>query len=50
MGLYALSSDTLDPLPGRVFCIAAGLAADDTVHLINRWRELRSVAPQMDGR
>ncbi|HET6954116.1 MAG TPA: MMPL family transporter [Acidimicrobiales bacterium] len=49
MGLYALSSDTLDPLPGLVFCIAAGLAADDTVHLINRWRELRSVAPQMDG-
>ena len=49
MGLYALSSDTLDPLPGLVFCIAAGLAADDTVHLINRWRELRSVEPGLDG-
>jgi uncharacterized protein len=41
MGLHALTSDTLDPLPGLVFCIAAGLAADDTVHLINRWRELQ---------
>ena len=45
MGLYALTSDTLDPLPGLVFCIAAGLAADDTIHLINRWREQRALAP-----
>jgi predicted RND superfamily exporter protein len=50
MGLYALSSDTLDPLPGLVFCIAAGLAADDTVHLMNRWRELRALDPDGDGR
>jgi len=49
MGLYALTSDTLDPLPGLVFCIAAGLAADDTVHLINRWRELRAADPGGDG-
>jgi uncharacterized protein len=45
MGLYALTSDTLDPLPGLVFSIAAGLAADDTIHLINRWREHRALAP-----
>ena len=45
MGLYALTSDVLDPLPGLVFCIAAGLAADDTIHLINRWREHRELAP-----
>ena len=51
MGLYALTSDTLDPLPGLVFCIAAGLAADDTIHLINRWREHRALAaPGADPR
>jgi predicted RND superfamily exporter protein len=37
---YRLSSDVLDPLPSVVFCIALGLAADDTIHLISRWREL----------
>jgi len=41
LALYTLTNDVLDPLPGVVFCIAMGLAADDTIHLINRSIELR---------
>jgi uncharacterized protein len=44
LAIYRLSTDVLDPLPGVVFCIAMGLAADDTIHLINRWKELRNTA------
>lgn len=45
LATYCLSADVLDPLPGIVFCIAMGLAADDTIQLINRWRELRPTTP-----
>lgn len=45
LATYCLSADVLDPLPGIVFCIAMGLAADDTIQLINRWRELRPSTP-----
>ena len=45
MAGYRLTNDVLDPLPGVVLCIAIGLAADDTIHLVNRWRELRRLAP-----
>lgn len=44
LAIYRLSTDVLDPLPGVVFCIAMGLAADDTIHLINRWKELCNTA------
>ncbi len=42
---YRLSSEILDPLPSVVFCIALGLAADDTIHLISRWREIDRSGP-----
>jgi predicted RND superfamily exporter protein len=45
MAGFRLSTDVLDPLPGVVLCIAIGLAADDTIHLVNRWRELRRLQP-----
>jgi predicted RND superfamily exporter protein len=45
MAGYRLTSDVLDPLPGVVLCISIGLAADDTIHLVNRWRELRRLHP-----
>jgi hypothetical protein len=45
MAGYRLTNEVLDPLPGVVLCIAIGLAADDTIHLVNRWRELRRLAP-----
>lgn len=41
LAAYSLERDTLDPVAGLVFCIAMGLAADDTIHLMNRMRELR---------
>jgi uncharacterized protein len=47
LAAYRLSRDILDPLPGIVLCIAIGLAADDTIHLINRWRELRREDPTL---
>jgi uncharacterized protein len=49
LGLYRLTSDILDPLPGIVLCIAIGLAADDTIHLINRWREIRRQDPGLSA-
>ena len=42
MAVYTLTNEVLDPLPGVVFCIAMGLAADDTIHLINRSIELEA--------
>jgi predicted RND superfamily exporter protein len=45
MAGYRLTNDVLDPLPGVVLCISIGLAADDTIHLVNRWRELRRLHP-----
>jgi predicted RND superfamily exporter protein len=50
LALYRTTSDTLDPLPGVVLCIAIGLAADDTIHLMNRWRELRRLEPDRSDR
>jgi hypothetical protein len=46
MAGFRLTADVLDPLPGVVLCIAIGLAADDTIHLVNRWRELRALHPR----
>lgn len=45
LAIYRLANDVLDPVAGVVFCVAIGLAADDTVHLINRWRELERTSP-----
>jgi predicted RND superfamily exporter protein len=45
LAIYTLARGTLDPVPGVVFCVAVGLAADDTVHLMNRMRELRPSYP-----
>jgi uncharacterized membrane protein YdfJ with MMPL/SSD domain len=49
LGLYRLTSDVLDPLPGVVLCVAMGLAADDTIHLLNRWREVRRDDPAVSA-
>ncbi|MCK5881008.1 MAG: MMPL family transporter [Sinobacterium sp.] len=39
MALYSLSGAGLNPLPGIAFCIAIGIAVDDTVHLFARFNE-----------
>ena len=39
LGLYSLSGEKLNPLPGVAFCIAIGIAVDDTVHLLARYQE-----------
>ncbi|HSV39340.1 MAG TPA: MMPL family transporter [Nocardioidaceae bacterium] len=44
LAVYVLTDDVLDPLPGVVFCMAMGLAADDTIQLFNRWRELEPIS------
>lgn len=41
--VYKLTNDVLDPLPGIAFCIAIGIAVDDTVHLIAKYKELEGV-------
>ncbi len=40
--IYRLYTDILDPLPGIAFCIAIGIAVDDTVHLIFKYNEMKS--------
>ena len=39
MALYSLSGQGINPLPGIAFCIAIGIAVDDTVHLFARYDE-----------
>ena len=39
LAIYALSGVGLNPLPGIAFCIAIGIAVDDTVHLFSRFEE-----------
>jgi uncharacterized protein len=39
LAIYALSGVGLNPLPGIAFCIAIGIAVDDTVHLFARFNE-----------
>lgn len=39
LAVYSLSGEKLNPLPGVAFCIAIGVAVDDTVHLLARYRE-----------
>lgn len=39
LALYNLTGEKLNPLPGVAFCIAIGIAVDDTVHLLARYRE-----------
>ncbi|NRA41688.1 MAG: MMPL family transporter [Pseudomonadales bacterium] len=39
MALYSLSGQGINPLPGIAFCIAIGIAVDDTVHLFARYNE-----------
>ena len=41
LAIYTVWREVLDPVAGVVFCVAMGLAADDTVHLFNRFREVR---------
>ena len=41
LAFYALSGQSLNPLPGIAFCIAIGIAVDDTVHLFARFNEER---------
>lgn len=37
---YRLAAPAVNPVASIVFCITVGLAADDTIHLIGRWREI----------
>lgn len=39
MAFYSLSGQGINPLPGIAFCIAIGIAVDDTVHLFARFNE-----------
>jgi predicted RND superfamily exporter protein len=39
LALYALSGKGVNPLPGIAFCIAIGIAVDDTIHLFARFNE-----------
>ena len=39
LGFYALTGRDVDPLPGVVFCIGIGIAVDDTIHVLARYRE-----------
>lgn len=39
LAFYALSGKGINPLPGIAFCIAIGIAVDDTVHLFSRFNE-----------
>ncbi|MGB1158376.1 MAG: efflux RND transporter permease subunit [Porticoccaceae bacterium] len=39
LALYSLTGEKLNPLPGVAFCIAIGIAVDDTVHLLARYTE-----------
>jgi hypothetical protein len=39
LAIYSLSGVGLNPLPGIAFCIAIGIAVDDTVHLFSRFDE-----------
>ncbi|MEZ4288823.1 MAG: MMPL family transporter [Polyangiales bacterium] len=40
--IYRFTGEVLDPLPGIAFCIAIGMAVDDTIHVIARFREERA--------
>ena len=39
LAFYAFSDKGMNPLPGIAFCIAIGIAVDDTVHLFSRFNE-----------
>ena len=45
LAIYRLATTSISAVPAVVFCVAVGLAADDTVHLMNRFRELRPDHP-----
>jgi hypothetical protein len=50
LALYSLMGKSLNPLPGIAFCIAIGIAVDDTVHLFARFKELqREGRPHLDA-
>jgi predicted RND superfamily exporter protein len=38
-GLMGATGWILDPAPAVIFIIAMGIAVDDTIHLVVRWRE-----------
>ncbi len=38
-GFFGLTGWPLDPAPAVVFTVALGIAVDDTIHLLMRWRE-----------
>jgi hypothetical protein len=41
-GLMGATGWILDPAPAVIFIIAIGIAVDDTIHLVVRWREERA--------
>ena len=41
LGLYGISGKPLELMPAVMFCIAIGIAVDDTIHLIARFNEER---------
>ena len=42
LAFYSVMGKSLNPLPGIAFCIALGIAVDDTVHLFSRLKELQN--------
>lgn len=49
MATYLQVRDAVDPLPSVILCIVLGIAADDTVHLVRRYRDLVAGAPGAEG-
>lgn len=50
VAFYSLTDRSLNPLPGIAFCIAIGVAVDDTVHLFARYKEqLNSGSEPLDA-
>lgn len=50
LNIYTLTGTVIDPLPGIVFCIGTGIAVDDTIHVISRYREeLRAGFPRQEA-
>jgi len=47
-GLMGATGWILDPAPAVIFIIALGIAVDDTIHLVVRWREERAAGHAND--
>ncbi len=43
LAIFTLTGSALNPLPGIVFCMALGIAVDDTIHSFSRFNEERKL-------